>query len=310
MKQASRDHAARLPVIATALAAGIALASGCGEFSDFTELRDVSYDDRHGERTTMDVFLPDQAAPDSDRPAVLLIHGGGWRSFSKDGMRGDATQLARAGYVSASINYRLVPDAVFPENIKDVMCALAFFRGQAGELGFNPDRIAVMGYSAGGHLASMLGVATGAPELQPDCAAGPASPPNAVISGAGPQDMRLMPQVDAVTEFVGGTLDEVPDNYDQASPIFHVARNTIEGEPPFLFVHGTGDIFVKLEQSQLMRDRLEETGNSATLLAIDDGGHLFNASADGGHAEGAVSTNTPEAWLAIFDFLADTVGAP
>lgn len=274
--------------------------AGCG---DVVELADVAYDERHGEHTTMDVFLPGDGL--SARPAVLLIHGGGWRSFSKDGMSVPARRLAGAGYVTASINYRLSPEAVFPDHIQDVICALAFLRSRADEFGLDPDRVAVMGYSAGGHLASLLGVASDVAELAPDCAAGVTGPPNAVISGAGPVDMTRMPQVDAVTEFLGGPLADIPDLYTLASPIAHVDP----GEPPFLFVHGTGDWFVDISQSEAMRDTLRAAGNDARLLSLRGGGHLFNSDA-GGDWQLQISTESPEAWAAIADFLQQTIGAP
>jgi acetyl esterase/lipase len=273
---------------------------GC---SNVVEIADVSYDDRHGQATTMDVFLPGQDG--AGRPAVLLIHGGGWRSFSKESMNQPAERLAGAGYVTASINYRLVPDGAYPENIRDVMCALAFFQAQADEYGLDPGRMAVMGYSAGGHLASLLGVATDVPELASECDAGTPLPPAAVISGAGPQDLTTLPEVDVIVEFLGGTPDEVPEHYVMASPISHVDAS----EPPFLFVHGTGDVFVKLEQSERMRDALESAGNTAQVLALQGGGHLFNPG-PGGDQQFALSTDTPEAWAAIIDFLDQTIGAP
>jgi acetyl esterase/lipase len=274
--------------------------AGCG---DIIEIADVAYDERHGEHTIMDVFLPGDGMV--ARPAVLFIHGGGWRSFSKDGMESPARRLAGAGYVTASINYRLSPEAVFPAHIQDVNCALAFFRSRADEYGLDPDRVAVMGYSAGGHLASLLGVAGDVAEFQPDCSAGVTGPPNAVISGAGPEDMALMPQGDAVTEFLGGTLAEIPEIYTLASPIAHVDA----GEPPFLLVHGTGDWFVDIEQSEAMRDVLRAAGNDARLLSLRGGGHLLNTDA-GGDWQLQVSTDAPEAWAVITDFLHQTIGEP
>lgn len=279
---------------------GLWIGPGC---TQVVQIADISYDDRHGEATTMDVYMSELDG--AGRPAVLLVHGGGWRSFSKDSTSKEAERLAGAGYVTASINYRLVPDAVYPDNIRDVMCALAFFQGHADEYGFDRARVAVMGYSAGGHLASLVGVATDVAEFAPDCAAGAPLPPAAVISGAGPQDMSLLAGANAVEEFLGGTLDEVPERYAMASPIEHVDA----GEPPFLFVHGSGDLFVDLEHSELMRDTLEAAGNTAYVLALRGGGHLLNSGPSGDRQFG-VSTDTPEAWAAIHDFLDQTIGAP
>lgn len=284
------------------LIALVVLAAGC---SSYEALPDVSYDDRYGSSTTMDVYLPDMAG--KGRPAVMMIHGGGWRLFSKDAYTKDAKRLAEAGYVAATINYRLVPDGQYPLIFQDTVCALAFMRSQADEWGIDPDRIAVLGYSAGGHLASLLGVGIETDDFQPDCAAGSTYAPAAVISGAGPQDLRAhrMAGADAVQELLGGTIDEVPERYDLASPINHVAPDA----PPYLFIHGSADVFVDVEQSEQMRDALLAAGNDARLLVVPAGGHLLN---DDGRGDQRLSTSasTPQAWAATIDFLDRTLGAP
>ena len=285
------------------LALVIVAALGC---NNVERLEGVAYDDRFGERTTMDVYLPDAAA--ADGPALLMIHGGGWSIGSKEVYRDHAERFAGAGYVVAAINYRLVPEGAYPAAIQDVMCALAFFQSRAADYGFDPTRVAVTGYSAGGHLASMLGVATAVPELQPDCAAGSPALPAAVISGAGPEDMRLFPgDPGGVVDFLGGTADQVPEVYDLASPITHVSPEAA----PYLFIHGTDDVFVDIEHSRRMRDALEDAGVEARILELAGSGHILNPGADVGHFQLAITaTDTPEAWAATLDFLDQAVGAP
>ena len=275
--------------------------AGCG---DVEEILDVGYDVRYGGATSMDVYLPLDGG--DRRPAVLMIHGGGWRLFSKSAYTDQAIRLARAGYVTATINYRLVPDGAYPALIQDCVCALAYLRAHADEYGLDPDRVAVLGYSAGGHLASLLGVGIDEPDFEPSCEAGTTGPPNAVVSGAGPQDMRRLPEVDSVTEFLGGTQDEVPERYAAASPITHVHPDA----PPYLFIHGTSDAFVDVEQSEDMRAALDELGVETRLLTIAGGGHLFNMSADGTYLVTMTSTDLPEAWAVTIDFLDTTVGPP
>jgi len=289
--------------IATTLACLLAVAAvGCG--ADVEEIRGLAYDDRYGTATTMDIYTPLDGR--EDRPAVMLIHGGGWHAFSKETYQEQAIRLAGAGFVTANINYRLVPDGVYPRIIQDCVCALAFFRAHADDYGFDPDRVALMGYSAGGHLVSLLGVAIEVEEFQPTCAAGSTGPPNAVIAGAGPQDLRELAWADAVQDLIGGTIEEYPERYDLASPIAHVAA----GAPPYLFVHGTGDVFVPVEQSEHMRDALVNAGNDARLLTIAGGGHLLNNGSDQGQWDLRTSTDMPEAWAATVDFLDRTVGQP
>ena len=158
----------------TTLALGAAAAcSGPGLYAG------VPYDDRFGDQTTMDIHVPDNA--ESGRPAVMLIHGGAWRFGSKDAYSDAAERLARAGFVAATINYRLVPGGTYPAAVQDCVCALSFLRANADAYGIDPERIAVMGYSAGGHLSSLIGVAGDDEAHAPDCEWGPTGLPAAVI---------------------------------------------------------------------------------------------------------------------------------
>lgn len=276
--------------------------TGCG---DIEQIVGVSYDDRHGRATTMDVYLPAGAPPAAGWPAVLVIHGGGWRSFNRSTMAATSERLARAGYAAVNIDYRLVPSGRYPAAVQDSLCALAYTRAHAADYAIDGARIASLGYSAGGHLASMLGVAAAASTHQPDCAAGATAPPAAVVSGAGPQDLWLYDEPAAVVEFVGGSKAAVPALWDAASPITHVAA----GAPPFLFLHGEDDWFAGIDHARHMRDRLLAVGSEAELLSIPGGGHLINREAAAGRYDVVVtSTDTTEAWLATIDFLDRTIG--
>lgn len=268
----------------------------------------ISYDDRFA-IAKLDVYSPSPAGPpptDTPRPAVLVIHGGGWHEGAeRDGMADHAHRLAAAGYVAFNLSYRVTPDGgQFPHAVQDCICALAYVRAHATEYDIDPARIAALGYSAGGHLVSMLGTAAGHAAVAPDCAAGPTGPVAAVISGAGPEDMMLMPEVDVVTDFVGGTKAAAPELYAQASPITYVAA----GAPPFLFISGDSDWFVDIEHSHRMQRALSDVGTDTRLLAIPGGGHLLNRGVSGTSWDIELSIDTPEAWAATFDFLERTIG--
>jgi acetyl esterase/lipase len=264
----------------------------------------VAYDPRLGDAGLMDVYLPDTAGP---HPTVLMIHGGSWEFGSKDHFKSAGSRLARSGYVAASINYRLLPDGVFPNNLADCTCALAYLRGHAGEYDIDPERIVVMGYSAGAHLASLVALASDHPELPADCeAAGglPVAPPAAAISASGPQDMlRWYDEQDdkhTVTKIFGGTPDELPRAYELGSPSYHVKP----GAPPFLVMADIVDFGGVHE----FRDRLVEAGNDASLLVVEGSLHVLEQFDDAGFYEGGVSSETPAAWVAIESFLSRTVG--
>jgi acetyl esterase/lipase len=277
-----------------------------GACTPVTVQTDISYDDRFPSNV-LDAYLPPPAS--APRPAVLLVHGGGWREgIYRASMASHAERFAEAGYVTINIEYRLVPNGgQFPHEVQDCYCALAYVRGHADELGIDPTRIAGLGYSAGGHLVSMLGTDRD-PIVQPDCAAGATGPLAAVIAGAGPQDMAAMPQVNVVTDFVGGTVETTPELFAQASPITHVAP----GAPPFLFVHGDDDWFVDIDaQERPMKRALDAVGTRTRLVEIPGGGHIFNRGVDGGSWElPLTSIDTPESQAAMIDFLDTTIGPP
>jgi acetyl esterase/lipase len=265
---------------------------------------DVVYDNRLGDSGLMDIYLPDGAGP---HPAVLFIHGGTWRHGSKQHFRSAGPRLSRSGFVSASINYRLLPDGQFPNNLDDCVCALAFLRAHAAEYSIDPDRIAVMGYSAGAHLASLVALASDHPELPADCeAAGgqPVAPPAAAISASGPQDMRRwwheLSDKETVEGIFGGSLDELPHAYELGSPRYHVKP----GAPPFLILEDALD----LGGVQDFRDALVAAGNDARLLQVEGSLHILEQTDDAGFYEAGVSSETPVAWIAIDDFLSRTIG--
>jgi len=143
----------------------------------------ISYDDRFPD-TVIDVYRPPERL--ASGAAVLTIHGGGWRDGSdRTSMAAAAERLALAGYVAINVEYRRVPGGEFPRAVQDCLCALAFVRQHAASWQIDPARIAGFGYSAGGHLVSMLGTAADDPAVAPDCAAGTTGPLAAVASGAG-----------------------------------------------------------------------------------------------------------------------------
>jgi acetyl esterase/lipase len=293
--------AARAVALFSALCAAASGAAGCVAPE---ERVDIPYDDRHGSSTLMDVYLPD--GDGAANPTVLFIHGGSWRFGSKEHFVAAGRRLARSGFVVASINYRLLPEGRFPKNLFDATCALAYLRAHAAELRIDPERIAVMGYSAGAHLASLVGLASSHPELTPDCdaAAGlPVAPPAAVISASGPQDMRTFWE-DAgdrsdVEEIFGGSPAELPRAYELGSPRYHVAP----GAPPFLILEDAVD-FGGIED---MRAALADAGNQVRLLKVNGSLHILEQHADPGVYEAGVSSETPEAWIAITDFLFRTI---
>jgi acetyl esterase/lipase len=263
---------------------------------------DVSYDDRH-DATKLDVFIPDDGAP--AHPTVLFIHGGSWRYGDKSIFWFSAQRLAASGFTVATIDYRLLPSGVFPNNIQDCVCALAFLRAHAADYAIDPARIAVMGYSSGAQLAGLVGIAADRPELAPDCAAAdaPIALPAAAIPASGPMDMKLFYDqisTDSIADVFGGTPAELPHAYELGSPRFYVRPDV----PPFLLLVDAID----LGGVHDMRDALAADGNDVRLLQIAGSAHVLEQRDDPGIYDVAVSSETPEAWIVIEDFLFRTIG--
>lgn len=277
--------------------------AACGDaFVQTTE----SYNPALGELGAMDLYRPVGATP---RPAVLLIHGGGWTSGDKGDLSEEAARLAASGFVVANINYRLSPQVTFPVPIQDVWCALADLRAHASARGIDPTRIALLGYSAGAYLADMVGLAPAEIAQDPECPSGITTAPAAIIAGDGPANLFTLPSLGdgEVADFVGASKTANPGLYTSVSPLNHVGPGT----PPFLLIHGTFDLFVDWHQSQQLHDALAAQGDPVALLLIQGGGHVLNTGADLGALDYIDETiDTPIGWTALMEFLVSKLGAP
>lgn len=243
---------------------------------------DVEYS-RVGERVAMDIVRP--AAP-GPHPAVVAIHGGGFRAGNRFGYRALCVKLAQRGYVAATISYRLAPRHQFPAAVEDAKAAVRFLRANAEKYGVDPSHIGVTGGSAGGHLALMAGL-TG--PLKVFEGTGPnrdqSSAVQAVVNYYGPVDFTESygKSVDAhivLPMFLGGDLWNNRRDHILASPLHYVTPLA----PPVLSVHGTEDKFVAYEHSVWITSRLIRAGAVAELETIPGAGHGFRG-ADAERAE-------------------------
>lgn len=228
----------------------------------------------------MNLALPAGKGP---FPAVVVIHGGGWKGGSyKDGiMNMIMLRLARQGYVSASIQYRLTPSgARFPCQVEDCKCAVRWLRGNAEKYHIDPNRIGAIGGSAGGHLVLMLGVTQkddsleGTGDLKPDFAQQP-STVQAVVNLFGPSDLTRgdwEPAVEPLlVDFLGGKVSDKMDLAKKASPLAYVQKDrTI---PPILTFHGTKDNVVPYIHATKLHQALEEQKRIHKLVTMDGDGH-------------------------------------
>lgn len=224
----------------------------------FTAIADRVYASPGGKDLLVDLYIPEGPGP---HPAVLVIHGGGWIRGEPADMEHFVDRLTAEGYAVANISYRLAPEHRWPAQFEDCRAALRWLRLQAGGLRIDPERIGVLGYSAGAHLAVMLGVHS---------PANPAERVTAVVAGAGPYDVRVYENSPYLKKLIGGTPDQYPEAYADASPITKVSP---DDAPSFLY-HGMHDKLVEVEQSMNMAQALKKQ-NVPVIFRQEPFGHTL-----------------------------------
>jgi acetyl esterase/lipase len=250
--------------------------------SDVEVRLDQPYADNSNPKQMVDLYLPKKRNGDKPLPVVALIHGGGWVNGDRKGYAAAAIQLARTGdYAAVSVGYRLTKEARWPEQIYDCKAAIRWIRGHAKEFNLDPDRIAVWGSSAGGHLSSLLGTSGDVKELEGGI--GPfkseSSRVSCVVNLCGPEDFtkalmfdkdgKPIVKDDAVIGLLGGTYEEKPKEAVAASPLTYVTKD----DPPFVTFHGTADKRVAYAHAEAIHAALTKAGVPTLLVPITDGGH-------------------------------------
>jgi acetyl esterase/lipase len=239
---------------------------------------------------TLDLFLPASDGT-SAAPVVVLIHGGAF-VMGDSGMEAQlAETLMQQGFAVAAVNYRLSGEALYPAGAQDVKAAVRWLRANAEEYGLDTSRFAAWGQSAGGWLASMLGVTGDHATIFDDDSLGNAEQSDAVqavVSWYGPVDFGTMDaQAAEVTACAGqsqvhGTADspesqwlgEAVDTSDQtASTDLTSYLASASGVPPISLAHGDADCNVPDGQSRQLTDALDAAGATATLTILPDARH-------------------------------------
>ena len=210
-------------------------------------------------------------------PAVICIHGGGFRAGKRDGYDGLCVKLAERGYVAATISYRLAPKYQFPAAVHDTKAAVRWMRAHGKQYKVDPARIGVTGGSAGGHLAQFLAVTAHVPRFEgtggnPEQSSAVAC----VVNVYGPSDFTKSygKSVDAhevLPLWFGGNLETKRDLHIQGSPLYWVTPDAA----PTLCIHGTEDKYVAHEQAVWLVEKLKAATVEADLLTLEGAGHGF-----------------------------------
>jgi acetyl esterase/lipase len=241
----------------------------------------------------LDLWVPEAT---TTPPLVVWIHGGGWmmgdRRYLPETLRPNQVfdALLDAGLAVATIDYRHALEAPFPAQLHDAKAAIRWLRAFSDELGISTERIGVMGESAGGHLAALVGLTAQRPDLEgTHGVAGPSSAVDVVVDWYGPADFSTMPRMQPPPH-IAAKLEPamlVPPE-DQltrglegaaladASPITHVTPDA----PAFLLVHGTADWLVPYDQSEQLQAALTAAGVACRLEPVEGAQHIFDGCDD------------------------------
>jgi acetyl esterase/lipase len=226
---------------------------------------------------SLDVYLP--STEDGPYPTILAIHGGGFHARSKALYAQIGPYYAQQGIALVAINYRLTPTYSYPAQVVDSFCALAWLHANHEEYGFDPNRVVVMGGSAGGYLAAMLGTVDDPNIYLKDC-------PNEYPSAEAVQaaviyygfyeftniDDYPKSGLGSLTMFWGAKYEDLPaEQLEEMSPIMHIDGS----EPPFILLHGTADTDIPSVMSERFAESLVQAGVDVELVLLPDVGHAF-----------------------------------
>lgn len=236
----------------------------------------------------MDILKPETK---EKLPAVIFVTGGGFINANKDNFAQQRMEIAEAGYVVASIEYRVAPTAIFPEPLEDLKAAIRYLKANAEKFNINPNEIALMGSSAGGYLVAMAGASNDTKQFDKGEHLDQTSNVQAVIDLYGLSDLtrvgeglsekiQQLHKSPAATEslwvngspvFTGidATINDVPEKAMKANPIHYIDENT----PPFLLMHGDKDTVVSPKQTEILHNALVEKGIESTRYVVKNAKH-------------------------------------
>jgi len=243
---------------------------------------DLPYAATDNPRQRLDLLLPKTRKSTKPLPVIAFIHGGGWRNGNKTSGRSRVMRFAASGeYAGVSIGYRLTGEAIWPAQIHDCKAAIRWIRANAKKYNLDPNRIAVMGSSAGGHLVAMLGTSGDVKQLEGTLGQhkGVSSRVTCVVDLYGPSDFLTIGRYPSrlkhdspnspEAKLLGGAIADKKPAAREASPTTWVSAD----DPPFLIIHGTKDPVVPVDQSERLAEVLRKQHVQTLFIHVSEGAH-------------------------------------
>lgn len=233
---------------------------------EIEEIKDIEYKNVKGKSLQLDMYRLRKM--EKAVPLLVFIHGGGWQGGQRADYMVYLIPFAQRGYVTATVSYRLLADGAYPACVEDITDAFKWFYSHSEEYGYDPERIAVVGGSAGAHLAMLAAYGWNKQSSNTDSFLNPESNHKikAVVDIYGPVDLttEYARNHSLVTSFLGKSYDESPEIYLEASPVKYLDKN----DPPTLILQGTSDDLVPASQSVFLKERLDSLGVPAELYCL------------------------------------------
>lgn len=235
--------------------------------ADAVDVKQVVYREVGDAKLTIDLYLP--PGEQTNRPAILWFHGGGWRRGSPKQFERQSRRLAAQGAVCGCVQYRLSGEAPFPACLSDCKSAVRFLRAHAAEFGIDPDRIGVGGGSAGGHLAAMVGLSPGKFEDEGPCLDTPSNVALMILFNPA-TDLRPLALAPGVRSLFA-EKNPTDEQLGAASPVTYVSPKA----PPTLALHGDHDTTVPHVHSEFLVRSLKQAGVPAELYTAPGAAHSW-----------------------------------
>jgi len=245
--------------------------------AEIEEIKDIEYKNVGGKSLQLDIYKPRNLAEPA--PLLVFVHGGGWKGGKRSDYLVYLVDFAKKGYITATVSYRLKNDSIYPACVQDVSDAMHFLFSNAKQYGYDPDRVAMIGGSAGGHLVLMTTYDFKEPTIPLDSVYLATRPHKVkcVVDIYGPVDMTT-PYAQTqglVTGFIGHPYSEKPELYWEASP----AKYLREDLPPTLIFQGTSDNLLPQSQSDTLKARLDRLGVPAEYYKLPLWPHAMDMAA-------------------------------
>jgi acetyl esterase/lipase len=247
-----------------------------GKFVTALQIEEIEFTlDDWPEPLTADLTLPDKKGL---LPVVLTIHGGGWSDRNRSDMSDIGAKLIEQGYAVFNMSYRFAPAYRYPAQLEDAQQAIKWIIDNAQQYNLDVSRINTWGYSSGAHLAALV-ASYDDKQLETEVVKNSPAIRSVVAEGI-PADLRQYAESPIISTFIGGFREQMPEEYADASPAFHIDSN----DPPVFLYHGKLDFLVTSDQSINYYQSLREAGIDVELYLHSLHSH-FNLFLLGDHAE-------------------------